>query len=102
MGTKEIDSVKVSINAGAQTVLLMGIGVLLKRYNQISDEGIKTLNNVVINFFLPALLFVDLLETLDPDELITIGTLLIFVLEHMLVGTLIGVGLGYASGANAN
>jgi predicted permease len=46
--------------------MIMGIGVLLKRFGYISDEGIKTLNNVTIQFFLPALLFTDLLLTLNP------------------------------------
>jgi predicted permease len=66
MVAKEAAAVIVSINAGVQTIMIMGIGVLLKRFGYISDAGIKTLNNVTIQFFLPALLFTDLLLTLDP------------------------------------
>lgn len=53
------------------------------------------MNNITINFLLPALLFTNMLESLSVSELADIGIILLFVIEHNTIGSLFGVGLGY-------
>ena len=53
------------------------------------------MNNITINFLLPALLFTNMLESLSVGELADVGIILLFVIEHNTLGTLFGVGLGY-------
>ena len=98
----ETSSIVVSLNAGVQTIFIICAGAFLKIKGLISDEGIKTMNNITINYFLPALLFADMLSSLKPSELGTIGITFLFVLEHMFLGTFIGIGLGYLTCANPN
>ena len=95
MGSKEVQAVIVSIDAGVQTIFIIVCGAILKKKGLISEEGKKTVNNITINFLLPALLFTNMLESLSVSELADIGIILLFVIEHNTLGTLFGVGLGY-------
>jgi predicted permease len=57
---------------------MIGAGTILKVKGYISDEGVNSMINVTINFLLPALIFTDMLLSINPGNIHIVGEIFLF------------------------
>lgn len=88
-----LDSLQFSLNATLPTMLIMLLGVYLRRYRWIDEHFCQTASKVIFNFALPVMLFLNVAQT--PSDYAgqirlilsgVIGTLLVYVAVEWWAG----------------
>lgn len=101
------DSAIVSIDGTVIVIVMVTAGAVMTRYNILDKHGAESLGKLILNLLLPALLFTEMIKSLDVSKFDQFGILLFFCtgktqIVHVFLGCAIGWLLAKITKAGEN
>ncbi|OMJ92440.1 hypothetical protein SteCoe_4777 [Stentor coeruleus] len=101
------DSAIVALDGTVVVIVIVAAGALVAKYNILDKHGAESLGKVILNLLLPALLFTEMIKSLDIAKFDEFGILLFFCtgksyLVHVFLGIAVGWILAKLSKAGKN
>ncbi|OMJ82043.1 hypothetical protein SteCoe_17370 [Stentor coeruleus] len=96
------DSAIVSIDGTVIVIIMVTAGAMMTRYNILDKHGAESLGKLILNLLLPALLFTEMIKSLDISKLDQFAILLFFCTIHVFLGCAIGWILSKITKAGKN
>lgn len=78
------DSAIVALDGTVVVIVIVTAGALVTHYNILDKHGAESLGKVILNLLLPALLFTEMIKSLDIAKFDEFGILLFFCTGNFL------------------
>ena len=85
-----LESIKVSVDAAAVVLIIAATGAILTRKGVLTKEGTACITGVTIKCLLPCLMFSELMENLEVNDLGIFFLVIIICLLQIAIGCLYG------------
>lgn len=90
------DRINVSVQAVAQVLLIISMGVWLARRRGLDRKAIAAVSNVNWHVLIPALMFSSIVGAVTPARLVLLWPMLLASLLHIVIGVIPALALSWA------
>jgi len=84
------ESILVSIDAVLVVLIVASSALMLVKLGVVEKKAGTPLSKMTINLFLPCLMLTELIQNLDPSDLIAFLVITLFTIAHILLGSFLG------------